>query len=66
MNRFRQKHPDHGSAIVEKHRDDSRSVESDSSLAVEDIDSVAAGHRETVKAKDAAAKARKAKGRRRG
>jgi hypothetical protein len=67
MNKWRQKHSDHGKA-VEKSRpdDDSGSTDAELSEAAETVYDTAAQHREGVKARDAAAKARKKKGARRG
>lgn len=60
MIKWRQKHPDHPNYVpVEK-----ESSESDSSI--NSLAAVASSYRDTVKEKDAAAKERKTKGRRRG
>ena len=63
MIKWRQKHPSHPNYVKPETNDDSGSDYA-SADSKKGIDSVAASHRETVKEKDAAAKLRKAKGRR--
>jgi|HubBroStandDraft_1064217.scaffolds.fasta_scaffold05232_5 hypothetical protein len=66
MNRYRQRHPDHAkSAAKSRPDDDSGSNDAELSNAADDVYAEAAKHRETVIAKDKAAKARR-KGARRG
>jgi hypothetical protein len=64
MNKWRQRHPDHAKAAA-KSRDNGGATE-ELSEAAETVYDTAAQHRETVIAKDKAAKARKSKGARRG
>lgn len=66
MIKWRQKHPSHPNYVKPEANDDDSGSDYASTDAKKGIDSVAASHRETVKSKDAIAKARKAKGRRRG
>jgi hypothetical protein len=69
MNKWRLRNrPDRGGPIADQDPDDGGSVNSELSGAAESVydtamHSVAAQHRETVKKKDAAAKARRKKGR---
>jgi len=67
MIKWRQKHPSHPNYVKPEANDDDSGSDYASADSKKGIDSVAASHRETVKEKDAAAKARKkTKGRRRG
>jgi hypothetical protein len=65
MNRYRLRHPDHKTAAKSRPDDDSGSTDFELTSSADDIYSVAAKHRDGVKKKDAAAKARR-KGARRG
>jgi hypothetical protein len=63
MNRYRQKHPDHVKAVAKPALDVGDDTDTELTSAADDIYAEAAKHRETVIAKDKAAKARKKKGR---
>jgi hypothetical protein len=65
MNKWRQRHPDHKAAKA-THDDDSGSTDVELSGAAESVYDTAAQHRAGVIKRDAAAKARKKKGARRG
>jgi hypothetical protein len=62
MNRYRQRHPDFGK-VAKKAPTTYGEMNDDTEVseAADDIYTVAASHRDTVKAKDAAAKARRKK-----
>lgn len=66
MHRWREKHPDHKAVKKSRPDDDSGTADAELSEAADSVYSEAMKYREGVKARDAAAKARKKKGARRG
>lgn len=57
MHKWRQRHPDYAKAVEKS--DDSGTTDTELADAADDVYSVAASHRDGVKKKDAAAKARR-------